>query len=157
MLIQLFMAAFMLQWQRWVISTETVCPAQPRRVTIWPFRENKLPSPGYSLLQLPLCPAEARGALGRRLSVTWLASPLLHCATHFRGTEKLAFITWPRSTYNFRCFQLWSSRQKGHLSAKHYFFPLCVQSGFLSWGDFLKATGSPRCGVTCQFEGFWCP
>ena len=53
MLIQLFMAAFMIQWQRWVISTETLCPAQPRRVTIWPFREKKLPSPGYSLLQLP--------------------------------------------------------------------------------------------------------
>ena len=33
-------AVFVLQWQHWVVATETVCPTKPRMFTIWPFTGN---------------------------------------------------------------------------------------------------------------------
>lgn len=160
MLIHLSMAARMLQWQSWVTNTETVCTTKPRTVTVWLFiGKKKLPSPGLTYYMAPcfvqegykegLGGAWAAGFLG--LSVTSLVNPLLpHFGSHFRGTKKLAFPVWPGSIYDFRCSGLYSNRQKGHLSAKLYFFPLC-SPWVLSRGNFLKAkrTSQGHC-VTCQ-------
>lgn len=141
MLIHLSMAACMLQWQSWVTNTKTVCSTKPRTFTVWPFtgKKKKLPSPGLSYYPAPRFVQEghkegpggawAAGFLG--LSATLLASPLLpHFGSHFRGTKKLAFPVWPGSIYDFRCSGLCSNRQKGHLSAKLYFFFLSVHPGF---------------------------
>ena len=39
------MPAFVLQWQSWIVATETLWPAKPQIFTTWPFTGKRLPTP----------------------------------------------------------------------------------------------------------------